>query len=42
VPRTLRYIGAACERHAEFGALGALVEERVLPAMQASLEAGPA
>ena len=42
VPRTLRYIAAACARHAEFHALGELVEERVLPAMQASLEAGPA
>jgi len=42
VPRTLRYIATACARHAEFDALGALVEGRVLPAMQASLEAGPA
>jgi len=39
VPRTLGYIVAACSRHAEFAALGALVSGRVLPAMQASLEA---
>jgi len=42
VPRTLGYIVGACARHAEFAALGALVEQRVLPAMQASLGAGRA
>jgi aminoglycoside/choline kinase family phosphotransferase len=42
VPRTLSYIAAACTRHGEFAALGALVSERVLPAMQASLEAAGA
>ena len=42
VPRTLGYIVQACARHAEFGALGALVSERVLPAVQASLGAGRA
>jgi aminoglycoside/choline kinase family phosphotransferase len=42
VPRTLGYIVGACSRHAEFGALGALVSERVLPAVQASLGAGRA
>jgi len=42
VPRTLGYIVGACSRHAEFAALGALVSERVLPAMQASLGAGRA
>jgi len=40
VPRTLGYIVSACSRHAEFAALGALVAERVLPAMQATLGAG--
>jgi aminoglycoside/choline kinase family phosphotransferase len=39
VPRTLNYIVEACAHHADFGALGALVRERVLPAMVASLEA---
>jgi aminoglycoside/choline kinase family phosphotransferase len=42
VPRTLGYIVQACARHAEFGALGALVFERVLPAVQSSLGAGRA
>jgi aminoglycoside/choline kinase family phosphotransferase len=42
VPRTLGYIVQSCARHAEFGALGALVSERVLPAVQASLGAGRA
>jgi hypothetical protein len=42
VPRTLGYIFAACSRQADLAALGALVGERVLPAMQASLEAGRA
>lgn len=42
VPRTLGYIVGACARHAEFAALGALVAERVLPAVQASLGAGRA
>jgi aminoglycoside/choline kinase family phosphotransferase len=40
VPRTLGYIVSACSRHAEFVALGELVAERVLPAMQATLGAG--
>jgi hypothetical protein len=39
VPRTLRYIEPACGRHAELASLGDLVRRRVLPAMQASLEA---
>jgi aminoglycoside/choline kinase family phosphotransferase len=42
VPRTLGYIVQACSSHAEFRDLGALVSERVLPAMQASLGAGRA
>jgi aminoglycoside/choline kinase family phosphotransferase len=42
VPRTLGYIVAACAHHADLAALGALVGERVLPAMQVSLEAGRA
>jgi hypothetical protein len=40
VPRTLGYIVSACSGHAEFAALGELVAERVLPAMQATLGAG--
>jgi aminoglycoside/choline kinase family phosphotransferase len=39
VPRTLNYIVEACARHEDLHALGALVRERVLPAMVASLEA---
>ncbi|MCM2310060.1 MAG: phosphotransferase [Steroidobacteraceae bacterium] len=39
VPRTLGYIVAACSQHADLAALGALVGERVLPALQASLAA---
>ena len=39
VPRTLGYIVDACARHAEFAALGSLVAERVLPAVQSSLGA---
>ena len=42
VPRTLGYIVGASARHAEFAALGELVAERVLPALQASLGSGPA
>jgi aminoglycoside/choline kinase family phosphotransferase len=42
VPRTLGYIVTACSHHADLAALGALVSERVLPAMQASLAAGRA
>ena len=42
VPRTLDYIVQACSHHVEFGALGALVSGRVLPAVQASLGAGRA
>mgnify|MGYP001072456669 FL=1 len=42
VPRTLGYIVQACSSHAEFHDLGALVSERVLPAVQASLGAGRA
>ena len=41
VPRTLGYVVGACARQAEFAALGALVAERVLPAVRASLGAGP-
>ncbi len=39
VPRTLGYIAEACARHDELSALGALVRDRVLPAMTASLAA---
>jgi N-acetylmuramate 1-kinase len=39
VPRTLGYVAEACARHDELGDLGALVRERVLPAMTASLAA---
>ncbi|HQR24988.1 MAG TPA: phosphotransferase [Steroidobacteraceae bacterium] len=39
VPRTLEYVGQACARHPDLAPLGQLVRERVLPAMQASLEA---
>jgi hypothetical protein len=42
VPRTLAYIEQACARHPDLAALGDLVRNRVLPAMQASLEAPPA
>ncbi len=37
VPRTLGYVVQACERHPDLAALGALVRERVLRAMRASL-----
>ncbi len=39
VPRTLGYVVQACERHPDLAALGALVRERVLPGMHASLGA---
>jgi len=39
VPRTLGYVEQACARHADLASLGALVRDRVLPAMQASLVA---
>ena len=39
VPRTLGYIVGACGRHPEFAALGALVSERVLPAVRTGLGA---
>jgi aminoglycoside/choline kinase family phosphotransferase len=39
IPRTLGYIEEACTRHPDLVALGELVRGRVLPAMQASLEA---
>jgi hypothetical protein len=42
VPRTLGYIVGACARHPEFAALGTLVSERVLPAVQAGLGAARA
>jgi aminoglycoside/choline kinase family phosphotransferase len=42
VPRTLGYIVSAAAPHADVAALGAIVEERVLPAMRSSLEAAPA
>jgi len=42
VPRTLGYVVEACERHDDLAALGELVRERVLPAMQASLAAARA
>jgi len=42
VPRTLGYVVEACARHDDLAALGELVRERVLPAMQASLEAARA
>jgi hypothetical protein len=42
VPRTLTYIEQSCARHADLGALGDLVRNRVLPAMRASLATSPA
>jgi len=42
VPRTLGYIVGACSQHAELAALGELVAQRVLPAVQASLGVGRA
>jgi aminoglycoside/choline kinase family phosphotransferase len=42
IPRTLQYAVASCARHADFSALGALIERRVLPAVTARLEAGHA
>lgn len=42
VPRTLGYVVEACARHDDLAALGELVRQRVLPAMQASLEAARA
>jgi len=42
VPRTLGYVITACARHPHFAALGALVSERVLPAVQAGLGAARA
>jgi len=42
VPRTLGYVVEACERHDDLAALGELVRERVLPAMQSSLAAARA
>ena len=42
VPRTLAYVVEACARHDDLAALGELVRERVLPAMQAGLEAARA
>jgi aminoglycoside/choline kinase family phosphotransferase len=42
VPRTLGYVIEVCARHPEVAQLGALVEQRVLPAMRASLEGHPA
>lgn len=42
VPRTLGYVVESCARHDDLAALGEFVRERVLPAMQASLEAARA
>ena len=42
IPRTLGYVVEACERHDDLAALGELVRERVLPAMQAGLAAARA
>jgi aminoglycoside/choline kinase family phosphotransferase len=42
VPRTLGYIVEACGRHGDLAALGELVRDRVLPAMQSSLGAARA
>jgi hypothetical protein len=42
VPRTLGYIEQACARYEDLAALGDFIRGRVLPAMQASLEARPA
>jgi hypothetical protein len=39
IPRTLRYAVASCARHADFHALGRLIDERVLPAVVARLDA---
>ena len=42
IPRTLSYIVAAADHHPEARALGELVRDRVLPAMQAAVPAGGA
>ena len=39
IPRTLQYAVDSCARHADFAALGAFIERRVLPAVVALLEA---
>jgi N-acetylmuramate 1-kinase len=38
IPRTLQYAVGSCARHADFHELGALLEQRVLPAVVANLE----
>jgi aminoglycoside/choline kinase family phosphotransferase len=40
IPRTLQHAVGACARHADFAGLGALIEHRVLPAVEARLAAG--
>ena len=40
IPRTLRYAVNACARHADFAALGAFIEQRVLPAVVTRLAGG--
>ena len=40
IPRTLQYAVNSCTRHADFAALGELIERRVLPAVVAGLEGG--
>jgi aminoglycoside/choline kinase family phosphotransferase len=42
IPRTLQYAVGECSRHADFSALGHLIERRVLPAVVASLDRGAA
>jgi aminoglycoside/choline kinase family phosphotransferase len=42
IPRTLHYAVGSCARHADLAALGALIAQRVLPAVIARLEAGHA
>ncbi len=42
IPRTLQHAVGACARHADFAELGALIELRVLPAVEARLAAGSA
>jgi aminoglycoside/choline kinase family phosphotransferase len=42
IPRTLQYAIDACGRHADFAALGRLLGQRVLPAVQAKLAGEPA
>jgi hypothetical protein len=40
IPRTLQYAVHSCARHEDFTELGALIDERVLPAVVDRLEGG--